>query len=499
MELLTAASLGAFPRVRELLVAGADANDADLREHIIPPSTPLYAAARGGHTATVRLLCERGARVGAIVQEIGPGLHLATALGAAVQGSHVRVVEVLVARGANKNEAVWGRLRPGDPLESVTRTPLGWAAARGLVELALLLIRCGASPSAAGSDGRAPLHSVAELGITQLVEELLCKGAPVDAGWMLWAPSQATPLILAAWGGHRDTVRILCEAKADVTAVEEGMHPDYRLDPLNAALLAGHTRSASEILHRGASPDKRLVPRAAAVNAAPLTPLLVAVRTLNVAAVKMLLDSGADPLLTEAHSSGATPLEMALASAPSDRKRDMISALKPFVEEALAVREEKRKQALIARLEQERLQRERERAQELERQRQQRERERARKREQEERERQERVLECERRELQQRLAYERGVFFDRRDRRSEDQERDMRSYNERLEKRQADQEGDRLWSSQREDRLAPFLRRQAQRALDQESDRGAYNARLQWRQEDANDDQRVYYEWVDRQ
>ena len=105
---------------------GADVNKATTRSG----STPLYAAAYGGHESVVELRLTAGAEVDKATTYDG-----STALGIASCFGHSKVCSLLLEAGANANHQFGGNVGP----------PLRVAVKRGRREAALVLMQHGAS------------------------------------------------------------------------------------------------------------------------------------------------------------------------------------------------------------------------------------------------------------------------------------------------------------------------------------------------------------------
>ncbi|VAI90092.1 unnamed protein product [Triticum turgidum subsp. durum] len=96
-----------------------------------------------------------------------------------------------------------------DLVDKEGRTPLLFAKYHngGTAEY---LLDHGANPHKANNDGAFLLHYAAELGICEMIELLLAKGAYVDP-----VSARGTPLHVAAGGGHYGAMKILLDHNAD--------------------------------------------------------------------------------------------------------------------------------------------------------------------------------------------------------------------------------------------------------------------------------------------
>ncbi|KAJ7286590.1 hypothetical protein C8J57DRAFT_1664818 [Mycena rebaudengoi] len=92
-------TIGYCEGVEYLLRNGADANAVDINQAGRNFGSALQAAATGGHTEVVRILCEEGANVNAAGGRYGSALQAAAAHG------HSDIVRILFKRGADVNAA----------------------------------------------------------------------------------------------------------------------------------------------------------------------------------------------------------------------------------------------------------------------------------------------------------------------------------------------------------------------------------------------------------
>ncbi|VAI77969.1 unnamed protein product [Triticum turgidum subsp. durum] len=82
------------------------------------------------------------------------------------------------------------------------------------------LLDHGANPDKANNDGAFLLHYAAELGICEMIELLLAKGAYVDP-----VSARGTPLHVAAAERHYDAMKILLDHNADYNKMVNGVTP----------------------------------------------------------------------------------------------------------------------------------------------------------------------------------------------------------------------------------------------------------------------------------
>lgn len=138
------------------------------------------------------------------------------------------------------------------------------------------------------------------------VAALIADGADVDE----LDPNGDAPLVMAAYLGHTEVVKLLLEAGADVTAVDPGM----KATALHAAAYAGRTEAAALLVQHGID-----INRQGPKNG--YTALHDAIWENNIDTAKVILDAGAD--LTLKSHSGETPLDFA----KSKHRREIIAMI----------------------------------------------------------------------------------------------------------------------------------------------------------------------------
>ena len=316
--------------VKALLAAGAKPN-ASNRYGV----TPLHEAATIGSAAVVNALLRAGAPANAVY---GEG---ETALMLAARSGSVESVKLLLEAGADANAAEKFR----------GQTALMLAAAENHAPVVKALLGAGAQPNTrtaeytfqkltGGAGGI--IHDRPQGGITALM--LAARQGALDAGSALIAggadlnaeePQYGfTAMQTAIFNGHYAFAKLLIEKGANVNdgslyiVVEMRNLAKYtnRPNPPDAENGVSHLDVATLLLARRADPNavytKTVPPRQAQgnINVAPgSTPLYRAVRAIDLASVKLLVDAGANPSL--GLTDGSTPL-MAAAGLGAPRGGD---------------------------------------------------------------------------------------------------------------------------------------------------------------------------------
>lgn len=298
-DLADAAKSGNIDRVRALLVAGADPNTPDGNGIY-----PLDFAAYDNRVELCRLLLEYHASV----RVISGG---STPLDIAVARGSLETVRILIDNGGDVR-----RMYPSG------RTPLHIAALNGRADVAGLLVDRGADVEARDRGGMAPLDLAiarSHIGVAGLLLDAGAKPSAAQLRSALKADRTAilklliphasealAPLLKDALARHRaDTVDLLLAAGADVNARDEA-----GFTPLHDAALAGNAAAVRMLLDHGA--DINLGDKE---NGA--TALYMAATMGREEVVTLLLDKGADP------GKGPSPLRAAV-SGGFDRIAEMI-------------------------------------------------------------------------------------------------------------------------------------------------------------------------------
>ena len=274
-----------------------------------------------------------------------------TALSIACQNGNASIAKALLEAGADPNAA----LRGGE-------TVLMTAARTGDLETVQLLLKHGAEVDSQDRRKQTALMWAAAEGNAAVVKELVAQGAEIERT----LKSGFSPLTFAVRNGCSDVVKLLIESGADVNEYMNpdntgGRNPRRAMTPLHLAIENGHYELGRLLLQLGADPNDlrcgftplhnitwvRKPPRGDNVDGAPppigsgnmtslqfvrvlhafgadvnlrlkkgkagrgkmnhkdATPFLFAARRDDVPLMKLLLELGADPHLTNADDCNA--------------------------------------------------------------------------------------------------------------------------------------------------------------------------------------------------
>ena len=159
--------------------------------------------------------------------------------------------------------------------------PVADSAMKGDLDAVRTLLRSGADVNAAQGDGMTALHWAAERGDVEMAAVLLYAGASHEAVTRIGA---FTPLHVAARAGQAEVVRGLLESGADV-----GIRTTTGETALHFAAGAGDAETVRVLVDRGAELEAREA-------SAGQTPLMFAAAWGRTEAMRTLLAAGADPL-----------------------------------------------------------------------------------------------------------------------------------------------------------------------------------------------------------
>ena len=330
VPLVDAVKMGDSAIVRRLIADGADPNAGEA-----DGTTALHWAARRDDVEAASLLLDAGADVDAANRYGVTPLLLASENGTAM-------VETFLAAGADPNvaspegetplmlsaradsaaavRALGGAGAEIDATEGWRgQTALMWAASQDSATAARALLDLGAAVQVKSEGGFTPLLFATREGNVETLRVLLDGGGnPDDA-----LPSGMSALVLAVYNAHYDLAVELLDATADPNADGQGwtaLHqliwtrrpnlgrnppfpvPHGRLDALD---------TARALVEHGANVNARQVEEPLDGNRNVLkragsTPLLLAAKAADSEMMRVLLELGADPMVTT--EEGATPL-----------------------------------------------------------------------------------------------------------------------------------------------------------------------------------------------
>jgi len=307
LTLLHAAAAGGHTAIVDLLLT----NGLDVRSKTQAGYTALHHAAAGNHREVAELLLAKGADVNA---EPGKQTPLHWAIGA----QHKDMIEWLLARGANPNAnggdhwatplhwAVWWwdvdtallLVSHGGDIHLVTQTypisPLFDSVIQGHRAMAEALVTKTGDTIAAKW---APLHATVVSGDIQAVEDLLARGADVNAK----NKRGLSALNSAAVFGHKDIVELLIEKGADVNARAEGSFWDEGMTALHGSCVKGQKGAAELLIAKGADINAK--------SKNGYTPLHIAATEGYRDVADLLIAKGAD--VNAKNKEGQTPLSVA--------------------------------------------------------------------------------------------------------------------------------------------------------------------------------------------
>jgi uncharacterized protein len=307
--LLMASRSGHAPVVATLLAAGADANSSTATG-----ATALMLAARAGSAATVTRLVENGADINAKEKGFGQ-----TALMVAAGLDRADVVRLLLAKGAD-----WKAASSIADLKSLTTImddgtgrPQQQAPAAGGRDVPGVTRGYRYNELIGTQGGLTALHFAVRQGSGAAVRALVEGGADVN---LVSPGDQAPPLLVALVNGHFDLASFLLEKGADPNLLSDaGVSPLYAVINLQWAPIAaypqprahlqqtrGYLDVMKELLDKGADPNARVRRKVwysgynfdqSGVDEAGATPFWRAAYAADVAAMKLLVQYGADPSL----------------------------------------------------------------------------------------------------------------------------------------------------------------------------------------------------------
>lgn len=130
--------------------------------------------------------------------------------------------------------------------DATNRSALHWAAKNGHLETAKVLLESGASTLVFGTDGESPLISACIAGQLDLIDYFLDQGLDISKG----DAQGRTPAHIATLGGHVDALRLLLRRGADGSATS-----DDGSQPLHIATMRGKLEVAQALIEKDVSID----------------------------------------------------------------------------------------------------------------------------------------------------------------------------------------------------------------------------------------------------
>lgn len=167
----------------------------------------------------------------------------------------------------------------------------------------MLLLGLGAALLAAGACAQrpaTPLTRAAARDDVVALRQLLANGHKADEGGDSW-----TALIWASRSGSIETINLLLDSGADIN-LPGPTGDNWDATPLQHAILQRQPAAVRLLLDRGADLNRGAGPGKS------LTPLLLAAGDTDPSILKLLLAHGADPTLED--ENGATPLSRAVSA-----------------------------------------------------------------------------------------------------------------------------------------------------------------------------------------
>ena len=328
-------ALGSVPGLTD--VSSAQSGTVDT----FKSDSALHHAAHRGDVASLQRELDSGADPN-VTNRFG-----VTSLSLACTGGHVEAVNVLLTAGADPNQAsaagetplmvaartgvvdsVLALLEHGaDPVARESwmgQTALMWAAAERHADVIGPLVDAGAEVNGRTNSGFTPLMFATRLGHIETVDALLDAGADLHQT----LPDGTSALVVAVINAHYDLALRLLERGADPTAAEQGWTALHQLVWTRRPNTNKNQHNPSP-RPRGRVTDlelvRALVAHGADVNARQTkeprdgyrnllnridaTPFLLAAKVVDLELMRLLLDLGADPLLT--NEDGTTALLVA--------------------------------------------------------------------------------------------------------------------------------------------------------------------------------------------
>lgn len=254
----------------------------------------LHKAAEKNLVEISQALLDAGADVNAVNQAGWTSILIATHKG------HLEVGQLLVEQGADVNLASYDGWMP---LHLVASKKKEMEPER-LAQLTTVLVKAGTNLNALNVRGYTPLLMAAVSNQAAVAKIMLEAGAAVD---FRRDEKMATPLLMAVFRGHVETVQMLLAYSPDLTATtgKYGWSPLIAVSGTRDSKNRERGEIAKLLLEAGADPELTLVGgRNALMNAAEENKLEV---------VKVLIEAGVNPYSQNFQDSNRTALDYALS------------------------------------------------------------------------------------------------------------------------------------------------------------------------------------------
>ncbi len=297
---------GNVKRVRDLLLGNADV-DAKTEYQV----TPLSIACESGHFEIVRLLCDADAD---LEVKLSGG---ETPLMIAARAGHAQVVKLLIEQKANVN----AKERRG-------QSALMWAAAEGHAEVVNILLKGGADLTHRLGNGFSPLLFAARHGRIDVCRRLISAGVDINeaikkSGGGRQPRKDMSALMFAVESAHFELAVELVKLGANPNDQRSGFAPLHALSwvrktkvgdnpegdpPPRGSGKVNSLQFVSEMIRRGADVNLRLKNGGggrAKMNNRGATPFLMAAKTADLPLMKLMIELGADPNITNVDGTNA--------------------------------------------------------------------------------------------------------------------------------------------------------------------------------------------------
>ncbi len=314
-------SLDSLPDQDLELVCSLIREGADVSARTETGTTPIYAAAGGGHLEIVRVLLKAGAATNGNEEgDFAP-------LNVAAMAGHLEIVKLLVFAGAsldstnsNGSTAVLDAAEVGQKdivsylvgvgadvriVDNSGLSVLCVVAGRDSPSLIYSLLQHGASIDGTDNIGFTALMFAAGRGANENVRALLLAGADINKQIPDISEHHAnvSAIWLASYWGETETIRILANNGARLNFKARNQQT-----PLLAAISEDHAEAARILLDAGANVELQ--------GGFNHTPLNDATRNRHPAIVRLLIEYGADVNARPRH--GQTALEIAVENEDSE-------------------------------------------------------------------------------------------------------------------------------------------------------------------------------------